>query len=259
MTWKLQAITDEISGQEITIDRDMLVGRHQDADIVLQSAEISRRHAAFLLKENALWVQDLKSSNGTYVNDIRIDQEKLLKDEDIVQFASLKFTVLAPTQASLAEAHQDIVEIEPVATKVEEEVIGVPQAIIQPSEAVATSEFIAPTPILEKTEDSKIVEVVARDTPAQEMSDQGMPSLTERAVETPVSPEGMPERIAVPKPAPIPESVNIHAAPTPTPVKIPETPFVVQQQVEEKKNASLGLITIVILIILAVIAWLFFK
>ncbi|OTG91669.1 FHA domain-containing protein [Acinetobacter sp. ANC 3832] len=258
MTWKLQAITDEISGQEITIDRDMLVGRHQDADIVLQSAEISRRHAAFLLKENALWVQDLKSSNGTYVNDIRIDQEKLLKDEDIVQFASLKFTVLAPTQASLAEAHQDVVEVEPVATKIEEVVIEVPQAIIQPSEAVATSEFIAPTPILEKTEDSKVVDEVVRDTPAQEMSHQGMPSLAERA-EASVSPEGMPERIVVPKPAPIPEGVNIHVAPTPTPVKIPETPSVVQQQVEEKKNASLGLITIVILIILAVIAWLFFK
>ncbi len=77
MTWKLQAITGELEGQEVTIDRDMLVGRHQDADLLLQAAEISRRHAAFLLKEDALWVQDLKSSNGTFVNDIRIDQDKL--------------------------------------------------------------------------------------------------------------------------------------------------------------------------------------
>jgi hypothetical protein len=32
MTWKLQAITGEFTGQEISIERDMLVGRHQDAD-----------------------------------------------------------------------------------------------------------------------------------------------------------------------------------------------------------------------------------
>lgn len=62
MTWKLQAITGELEGQEVTIDRDMLVGRHQDADLLLQAAEISRRHAAFLLKEDALWVQDRSST-----------------------------------------------------------------------------------------------------------------------------------------------------------------------------------------------------
>lgn len=51
MTWKLQAITGEFTGQEISVERDMLVGRHQDADLLLQSADISRRHAALLLKD----------------------------------------------------------------------------------------------------------------------------------------------------------------------------------------------------------------
>ncbi len=54
MTWKLQAITGEFTGQEILIDRDMLVGRHQDSDVLLQSSEISRKHAAFLLKNNSV-------------------------------------------------------------------------------------------------------------------------------------------------------------------------------------------------------------
>ena len=94
MTWKLQAITGEFTGQEILIDRDMLVGRHQDSDILLQSSEISRKHAAFLLKNNELWLQDLKSSNGTFVNDVRIEEETLIEAEDIVQFASLNFSVL---------------------------------------------------------------------------------------------------------------------------------------------------------------------
>ncbi len=113
MTWKLQAITGEITGQEINVDRDMLVGRHQDADVLLQAAEISRRHAALLLKDQALWVQDLNSSNGTFVNDIRIEQEKQLHDGDIVQFASFKFSVLAPAQ-KITELPE--IEAEPVNT-----------------------------------------------------------------------------------------------------------------------------------------------
>lgn len=41
--------------------------------------------------------------------------------------------------------------------------------------------------------------------PTQDLSDQGMPSIAERAAETEVSRDGMPQRVSVPKPAPIPE------------------------------------------------------
>jgi hypothetical protein len=209
MTWKLQAITGEITGQEISIDRDMLVGRHQDADVLLQAAEISRRHAALLLKDQLLWVQDLNSSNGTFINDIRIEQEKQLHDGDIVQFASFKFSVLAPVQEidDLPE-----IEVEPVNT-----------------------------------------------APLQDLSDQGMPSLTERAAEIEVSRDGMPQNISIPKPAPIPEGVDVNAQPQQTPVAFDEPVSRVAEEKEQQKNASVGLITIIILVILALLAWLFFK
>lgn len=208
MTWKLQAITGEITGQEINVDRDMLVGRHQDADVLLQAAEISRRHAALLLKDQALWVQDLNSSNGTFVNDIRIEQEKQLHDSDIVQFASFKFSVLAPAQ-KITELPE--IETEPVNT-----------------------------------------------TSSPDLSDQGMPSLAERAAEVEVRRDGMPQNISIPKPAPIPEGVDISAQQQ-TPIAFDEPVSRVAEEKEQQKNASVGLITIIILVILAVLAWLFFK
>ncbi len=189
MTWKLQAITGEFTGQEISIDRDMLVGRHQDADLLLQAAEISRRHAALLLKDQLLWVQDLNSSNGTFINDIRIEQEKQLHDGDIVQFASFKFSVLAP-----AQENNDLPEIE-----------------AEPVQAA----------------------------PAQDLSDQGMPSLAERAAEVEVRHDGMPQNISIPKPAPIPEGVNIHAQPEQTPVAIEEP---VSRVAEEKSSKRMHLL-----------------
>jgi hypothetical protein len=41
MSWTLQAISDELQGQEIEVKQDMLVGRHQDCDLILQSSAIS--------------------------------------------------------------------------------------------------------------------------------------------------------------------------------------------------------------------------
>jgi len=208
MTWKLQAITGEITGQEISVDRDMLVGRHQDADVLLQAAEISRRHAALLLKDQLLWVQDLNSSNGTFINDIRIEQEKQLHDGDIVQFASFKFSVLAPAQ----------------------EILDLPEIEVEPVNTASTPD----------------------------LSDQGMPSLTERATEVEVRRDGMPQNISIPKPAPIPEGVDINAQQQ-TPIAFDEPVSRVAEEKEQQKNASVGLITIIILVILALLAWLFFK
>lgn len=216
MTWKIQAISGEFTGQEISIDRDMLVGRHQSADLVLQSAEISRKHAAFLLKEQALYVQDLNSSNGSFVNDLRIADETLLKEGDIVQFASLKFSVLAPA-----------VELEHAA---------------------------------DVAETAEKVTAQTEKTPAQQMNEQGMPELNQRDSSVQLNRDGMPQGVAVPKPAPIPEGVDIHAAqaePTPVPVEQPVSR--VEQEKEQQKNASVGLISLVVLVILAVLAWLLFK
>lgn len=247
MTWKIQAITGELTGQEISIDRDMLVGRHQAADIVLQQSEISRKHAAFLLKEHALWLQDLGSSNGTYVNDVQIAAETLLKQGDIVQFASLKFSVFEP-----AKALEDVVE------SVEAATLGaavVEEPISQPSEAVAASE----TAQAQVVTDEAAVEPEQPKTAAQHMNDQGIPELKERDANINLSRDGMPQNVGIPKPAPIPEGVDVNA-PAECKVDINKVPDAcVEQEAETQKNASLGLISIIVLIILAIIAWLMFK
>lgn len=237
MTWKIQAISGELTGQEINIDRDMLVGRHQTADILLQQSEISRKHAAFLLKEQALWLQDLGSSNGTFVNDVQIAVETLLKQGDIVQFASLKFSVLEPAKP-----------LEQVVESVDDATLGaavVEETIAQPSEAVATSETAQAEPEQPKTV-------------AQQMNDQGMPELKERDANVSLTRDGMPQNVGIPKPAPIPEGVDVTAS-NESPAEVSEVSTPVAQAAETQKNASVGLILIIVLIILAIIAWLMFK
>ena len=211
MTWKLQAISAELAGQEISIDRDMLVGRHQAADIVLQSSEISRKHAAFLRVEDALWLQDLASSNGTFVNDTRITEQVLLKDGDIVQFASLKVSLLAPVAD-----------------------VAINSDLAQSVEAATHS-------------------------PAKQMNDQGMPSLKERDASVELTRDGMPTNVGIPKPAPIPEGIDLNAK-TAENVDLNEVPPVCQEaERETQKNTTVGLMTVIAIIIIAVLAFVFFK
>jgi hypothetical protein len=44
------------------------VGRTGEADVVLRDPEVSRRHARFEGHDGVLYVEDLKSSNGTFLN-----------------------------------------------------------------------------------------------------------------------------------------------------------------------------------------------
>lgn len=219
MTWKIHAITDDLAGQDIAIERDMLVGRHQSADIVLQAAEISRKHAAFLLKEDALWVQDLGSSNGTFVNDLRIEQETLLKQDDIVQFASLKFLVLEPVRAVDVAAG-----IEATAEKVTEDV-----------------EVVEKTPAQHMNEQG-IPELKERDASIQ-LTRDGMPTNVGIPKPAPIA-EGIDLTAVKPEPAPVPVEQPISR---------------VEQEKEAQKNASVGLISLIVLVILAIIAWVLFK
>jgi len=288
MTWKIQALTGELTQQAIVVDRDMLVGRHQDADIVLQSAEISRRHAALLLKEQALYLQDLNSSNGTFVNDERIAAETALHAGDTIRFASLAFTILEEQKLSTAtptpvvtETEQPVQPSEAVATSshLTEQVVGeqhvetVSEPVVdQVAEAVVVDavkpavveeavvvEAVEPTAVSETAK--TVVEEVPQvePTPAQEMNTQGMPSVAERSSGTSVSKEGMPDHVAIPKPAPIPDNIVGEAAPEPVPVAIPTPVSVVKQAEEAKKNTSIGSITVIALVILAILAWLMFN
>lgn len=280
MAWKLEAADDQ--AQSVIVDRDMLVGRHQDADVVLQAADVSRRHAGLLLKDNALWVQDLNSSNGTFINDVRIAVETEVQNGDSLRFASVKYTaevamvevvqpiipevVAEPEKVIVAETVVEQVISEPEKTVVAE--VAVPEALVAPVIAVSekVETVIEPekaiesdtTEVQDNTQAQEVVEPVAP-TPAQQMNTQGMPSLADRAAETKLHADGMPMNVGVPKPAPIPAHVDIHA-----PVKEKETameiPAVcVEQEQDAQKNVQMGLISIIVLIVLAIIAWLFFK
>ena len=93
--WKLTAITEALGDLELSIEDKLSVGRGQDNDVVLGSKQVSRQHAELTVTGDQLMVQDLGSSNGTLVNDQKLEphQPTALEAEDTVTFAAFSFRV----------------------------------------------------------------------------------------------------------------------------------------------------------------------
>lgn len=63
---------------------ETLAGRAQDSDIFLGDVTVSRNHARFVVDEHGLRVEDLGSTNGTYVNGERSDATTLEPGDEVI-------------------------------------------------------------------------------------------------------------------------------------------------------------------------------
>lgn len=65
----LEIIEGPGAGKQLTLDRPVVIGRSDDADLVLEDGEVSRRHARITPQpDGSATIEDLGSANGTFVN-----------------------------------------------------------------------------------------------------------------------------------------------------------------------------------------------
>jgi pSer/pThr/pTyr-binding forkhead associated (FHA) protein len=74
--------------QEVVLDRqELTIGRAEDNDLVLSDAAVSAHHARIAKVQSAFYLEDLGSTNGTFVNETRID-ERALDDLDQIRIGA---------------------------------------------------------------------------------------------------------------------------------------------------------------------------
>jgi pSer/pThr/pTyr-binding forkhead associated (FHA) protein/S1-C subfamily serine protease len=70
-----------LAGRCYSVDNDLIIGR-QDADLMLDHPQVSRRHAVVRAIDGQLEIEDLASANGTFVNGSRVDGTQRLQAGD---------------------------------------------------------------------------------------------------------------------------------------------------------------------------------
>jgi pSer/pThr/pTyr-binding forkhead associated (FHA) protein len=82
------------SGESFPIEGDrMTIGRSPDASVFLDDVTVSRNHALLVRRRDGLYLDDLGSLNGTYVNRRRIESHRL-QNGDELQVGKYKLSYL---------------------------------------------------------------------------------------------------------------------------------------------------------------------
>ncbi len=72
-------------GKQISLEKaEMSIGRELSNDIPIVEPEISRRHARIVKRDDSYMIEDLGSTNGTFVNDVRVSALHPLKTGDVI-------------------------------------------------------------------------------------------------------------------------------------------------------------------------------
>lgn len=94
--WALEPISSHLPSASIPLQGTLVIGRSPECEVCLNFAHLSRKHARITLSTTGLEVEDLNSSNGTFVNGGRIRQARL-QSGDILSFDALRFRILGPS------------------------------------------------------------------------------------------------------------------------------------------------------------------
>ncbi len=189
--------------EEISVGTETFtIGRLAENNLALNHAKVSRHHADITYNGNFYAVEDLESSNGTYINDARIDAKKKVPLEvgDVIRFGPFALTLLRIEQATEAAPPTP------------------PEPAAKPAKAKADE--AAPSPIPDTEPPAAAEKAVHRSEPPPEPAEAATAQPKQTVAKQPKSPKGegktngkLSDEMDLAIRPPIPPSTNGHHAP----------------------------------------------
>ena len=81
-------------GSSVEISGEVSIGRSEKADLSLAESHVSRFHARMIAREGCVWLQDLRSANGTRVNGERVEGGVRLFHGDRINFDRISYQLV---------------------------------------------------------------------------------------------------------------------------------------------------------------------
>lgn len=85
--------TPLLPGSRLDLEAITTLGRSPTNNVPLESTYVSTEHTRVIYRDRSLWVEDLGSKNGTYVNGQRISGAVAVRPNDILQVGDVKFKI----------------------------------------------------------------------------------------------------------------------------------------------------------------------
>ena len=170
---------------EITV-----VGRRRDCNLCIPSSEVSRRHCLLHFHDGFLTVEDLKSINGTFLNDQKVVDKSVVYPGDRLGIGPVHFTVkyeLTPEARERLQVPQEAdggdfqFEVVPVE---EEGVPTINMDLDEPAPAGQEFEIVEDLPdsqVLEIVDDPELIEIVEDAEVLEEVEDAEVVEIIEDA------------------------------------------------------------------------------
>ncbi len=107
-SYALRFISGKYQGGEFPLraDKEILIGRSSELDMVLVEDMVSRKHARITIAGDAVTIADLGSTNGTFVNGEKVKQSRLKEGDRILIGTSILKLIVQDAGAKPMEAHE---------------------------------------------------------------------------------------------------------------------------------------------------------
>src|ERR1700739_1597609 len=109
-SYVLRFISGKYQGGEFPIaaDKQILIGRSSDLDMVLGEDMVSRKHARIAMQTDQIWIEDLGSTNGTFVNGEKIKRARLKEGDRVLIGTSILKLIAGDAPRDGTDAKRDL-------------------------------------------------------------------------------------------------------------------------------------------------------
>lgn len=129
-----------LAGQRHSIAAPSVVlGRHPHCDIVIDVGAVSRRHAQIFMESGDYFIEDLKSRNGTFVDDRLISGRQSLTDGNVIRICDVEFTFRRDSSFKPPEPKPDSTDGSTLATILVDDEMQTPSSTIMSKLDVSSS------------------------------------------------------------------------------------------------------------------------